>query len=861
MTRINSAARRSRCGSGRSTAVRLARCAAAALLAAGCGGQGGGGSGGDDGFSVSPGELTFAADEQASLPPPQALRMTVSNPAAAYFGAGFNGADPGWASVGSGTLSGATITIPVGVKSTNLAPGRYEATLTVGIADASQKILATRAVPIHYTVAARFRVLTSALAFIAHEVGGPPAGQSISVSGTGFAWNATASEPWIHLGASAGTGTGTLTVSVDHGGLSPGVHVGQVTVRAGGEAFQVPVSLQVDAAAFAATGSLTWSGVNGTALGAKSLPVSLRGGGLVAWTAQADAPWIVLEKSAGSTPDAIAVQVDPSRGPLPSGSHAGRITLSATVNGRAFALDVPVGLTLTRPVLTVTPAVLALGGETGRDLAARPASLSLSTGTAAFAWGASASSQWAVPSATAGTVSSTPAAFTVTPNPGGLAAGTHTTTIDFSAVVNGDRLTASLTVVLDVDARRLLASDTGVAFAKTPGLARLTRTLAVRDNFGAATPWEAAADQPWLKVTASGTAPGELVLTADPTGLAADALHEATVMVTPAMDDGRPAEVVKVGLWVGSANPAAATTLVISGQRYLAVDPVRPYAYVHSGGTAIAVYNVYTEQVVGTISSVAAQLGDMTISNDGATLYASDRTSFRIVPVDLATRTVGTPFLVGNAPGPALQYVRSNGRGLVLASNGCIWDAVSGALAFPTGGCTSTTFAVPAASLRGNIFSLDRVARSLDTTVAGGGRVLVGPPRFAAVTAWNSADYAFDEDGTRMYLAVGAPYDFYVADCTGTAQSMPHVQTLPGEPYPNNIEVARDGRIFAGSNPYGKNAFIYAPDGTQLASWQIAYYGPTTRAMKVSGDGLRLLAIVEATSPGVTTLNFTTVAP
>jgi hypothetical protein len=813
---------------------------------------------------VSSGDLTFAADEQAVLPPVQAVVVTVTNKDAAYFGAAFLDGDPGWVNVTDGGASGTSLTLLVGVNTTALPPGRRDATLTVGIADANQNVLATQEVRIHYTISARLNVLTPALSFAAGEVGAAPPAQPIDVVGTGIAWSAAASHPWIHLDTAGRTGPGRVGVTIDHAGLAPGLYQGSVTIQAagGGASFPVPVSLDVRAAAFGpAPAGLAFSGVNGTLLAAQALPVAIEGGGAVAWTATSSDAWIVLGQASGTTPGSVTVQADPTRGPLASGTHTGTITLSATVAGRTFTADVPVQLGLSRPTLTATPDALVLGGVTGREFLAEPVTLTLSTGAEAWAWSASASAAWAVPSASAGTVSAAGTGLTVAPDPAGLAAGTHAATIDFQVAVNGDLLTASVPVTLAVDQRRLLASDSGVALAKTPTLSKLGRTLTVRDNFGGATAWEASSDQPWLEVTASGTTPGELVLTADPARLGADALHEATVTVAPAVADGRPPEVIRVGLWVGSTDPAPATTLYYSGHTFLAVDPVRPYAYVHSGGSAITVYNVFTEQVVGTIASVAAQLGDMTISNDGATLFVTDRTNFKIVPVSLATRTKGTPFAVGAAVGPTLHHARTNGRGLVLTGNGCIFDAASGAVAWPAAGCTSTGYAAVTASLRGNIWAVDSLARSLDATAAGGGAVLVGEYRFPNVTAWNTADYAFDEDGTRMYLAVKSPYDFYVADSTGTAQSMPHVQTLPGNAYPNNVEVARDGRIFAGNTGYGKNAWIYAPDGTQLRSWEIAYIGVLDRMLKVSGDGLRLVALVETGGGSPAGLSFTTVAP
>lgn len=323
-------------------------------------------------------------------------------------------------------------------------------------------------------------------------------------------------------------------------------------------------------------------------------------------------------------------------------------------------------------------------------------------------------------------------------------------------------------------------------------------------------------------------------------------------------------QTIQVGLWVGASDPPTATVLDVASSAVI-TDPVRPYAYVHAGGTSITIYNVFTTQVVATLSSVAARLGAMAVAPDGSRLYAVDRTNFRIVPIDLVTRTVGARFAVGAPVGPALDYARTNGKGLLLAGNGCIYDAATGAVRYPVGGCTSTSSYPVSSSLMGNIFSIDSVAHRLDHTAADGGTVLVGPPLFPNVTKSNSKDYAFNADGSRMYLAVGAPYDFYVVDTTVAGPSLPQVQVLPGSAYPNNVEVARDGRIFTAITGYGDSArhdaWIFSPDGTLLKAFDLAYYGLGDGSLKVSGDGLRMVSIPEGASLTPVSIAFHTTAP
>jgi hypothetical protein len=790
---------------------------------------------------ASPSSLAFSAFAAGSSTAAQAIAVTATSGLAWAASA-----DAGWihlsASGGAGPGS-----VQVTCDPSSLAVGDYTGTVMLqaaGVPDVPVSVtLHVEAMPVVLQASPPSR------AFSAFEAGPTTAGQAITITATsGLAWTASADAGWIHLDASGGTGSGSVQVTCDPSALAAGDFTGTVTFQAAGVP-DVPVSVtfHVSAVTLSIEAQLAFSGKNGAALSTQLLHLGTSSGAALAWNASASDPWIVLDHASGTTSDTIIVGVDAAQGPLASGAHAGSITLSAPFHGRTLTATVDVALTLVKPVLTLQPTSLALGGDAGRDLQAKQVTLSLDTGAVAYPWTASTQSTWLTPSSTTGTVTATPSALTIAPSAAGLTGGAYTGSLGLTVTVNGDLVTATLPVELDLDDHHLVASDTGVAFAKTPSLSSLTRTLKVRDDFGLSTGWTAASNQPWLSVTPSGTAPGDLVLTADPTGLGTDALYLATVTVSPAVGSGiAAAETIQVGLWVGAADPAAATTLSVASTSVV-TDPIRPYAYVNAGGTSITVYNVFTTQVVATIDPVAAQLGSMAVSLDGSKLYAVDRTNFRIVPVDLATQTVGTPFAVGAAVGPSIHYARANGKGLILAGNSCIYDADTGAVRYPAGGCTSTSSYPVSSSVMGNIFSIGMIAYHLDHSAMGGGTVLVGSPLSPGVTAYNSEDYAFNEDGSRMYLAVGSPYDFYVVDAAAAGPSLPMVQVLPGAAYPNNVEVARDGRIFTAIFGYadtsGHDAWIFAPDGTQLEALDLTYYGIGTGTLKISGDGLRMVSL------------------
>ena len=109
----------------------------------------------------------------------------------------------------------------------------------------------------------------------------------------------------------------------------------------------------------------------------------------------------------------------------------------------------------------------------------------------------------------------------------------------------------------------------------------------------------------------------------------------------------------------------------------------------------------------------------------------------------------------------------------------------------------------------------------------------------------NGADVALNRDGTRAFVASGAPYNFRAYDTSGTPLHV--VQILPGDSYPNNIEVTEQGITLAGASVwYGAtDIWLYQASGVLLSSHKVAGYArnPLPRQLKASGDGLRLVAL------------------
>ncbi|HSN92588.1 MAG TPA: hypothetical protein VLS93_15260 [Anaeromyxobacteraceae bacterium] len=835
---------------------------AAALATAACGGGGGGDvGGGSGGLSLDRSSVAFSAAQFDPLPATQRVQVTVTHRDAAYITAVHPPGVPQATWLGISLFgSGGNWTLALNVFSTGLAPATYTTTVRVVIARADGSVIAYGDVQVSYEVSAAIAVTPATLSF-SHVMGGPTETGPLTVGGsTGVAWTASPSQPWVTLSAVSGTTPSTVTVGLDPAGLGPGRHDAEISVIGAGRTVVVPVTLAVAAPALVLSpGSLAFSGVNGAPIATKTFAVSVNNGTAVPFTVTPGAGWVVVGQAAGTTPATVTVGVDPSAGPLASGAHASTVTVAATAGGSPLSASLDVSASLARATLSV-PASLLLGGADGKDFGGTPVQLSLDTGANAFPWTATASDGWIALSTTSGSASASPTTVTVTPSPAGLTGGTRTGSIAFAATVNGDTVTASVPVTFNLDSHLLLASATGVAFTSTPGPSLLARTLTVADNLGLAAPWAATSDAAWLSVTASGAGGDDLVLTADPTGLVPDQLHLARVTVSSSDPTVENTETIRVGLWIGSAAPAA--SVGVSGPfTEVVADPIRPYVYAHAGGSSVSIYNVHTGTLVQTITAAAGAAAGMAVSGDGSTLYVVDRATWRLRPIDLDTRSVGAAWSLASTSNiyPHVAWMRTGGQPLVIAADGALRDAADGTILasyrYPSYDSPYRVTASP----DGSIFC-DPACRPVTWTSLGGGTFTIHPTTVFA----GSSDGAFSPDGSVIYRPEMSGYKWVGYD-VATGQLVLQLGGGPDYAYPVNVEVGWDGRIICGQSSalsYRPDTYVFSPDGMALGSFKVesmASYPLDQQAgrLVISGDGLRV-ASANSGYGGIGELRFVT---
>jgi DNA-binding beta-propeller fold protein YncE len=318
-------------------------------------------------------------------------------------------------------------------------------------------------------------------------------------------------------------------------------------------------------------------------------------------------------------------------------------------------------------------------------------------------------------------------------------------------------------------------------------------------------------------------------------------------------------ETIRVGFWVSSADSNPTDTLNLTYTE-LATDHIRPLVYMHDGGSNIDVYNVHTSAFVRTIPNVGAQLGDMEISSDGSYLYVADLTNYDIVPVNLDTDAVDSPIDLAGAGSLWLAYGRTQGKSLLFSSTGLILDP-------DTGSAFATTFlagynsgSMPAISQNGEKVCGVRLGVSpytiecydIDYSAKNGGALTLTSLGTARPGS-NAKDLALTQDGSRVYVASGAPYNFVGIDTDTMVQD----QTLPANAYPNCVEIGSNNLLYGGAfSWYGPlDLWVYSFTGIEQSSYYISGYADEIRdrQLVLSGDGLRI--ILSATDPKVVMLD------
>jgi hypothetical protein len=570
------------------------------------------------------------------------------------------------------------------------------------------------------------------------------------------------------------------------------------------------------------------------------------------WSLMSSVPWITPSVTGGTGSINAIMTVDASS--LPVGNAVGTITVTDAADPTDSA-TISVTAQVIPPTLMVSPSSITVGGADGLSQTPQPLQIALNTGANTYPWSAILATQtggnWLTIDSMSGSVGTGGAAANVNADYSLASAGSYSGTVQVEVTVKGVVVTQTVPVTFNKEQDWLYVSADGVAFSKFPSRTVLTRALQVTSSEGLTTvPWSAQSDQSWLAVTSSGMTGGALTLTANPTGLTPDQEYIGNVTISSSDGSIGNTQHVRVGLWIGSADPGDVTA---SGTFVaLAANPVEPEAYATDGSSHVLVYNVYTGALLRTLSTSLAQTSQITVSSDGTTLFVNDSTNLEVVSIDPTTGVAIQHYPWGNDSLllADLAYARPSGHPILLLGNGTIYNVSSGQK-------YQATFGQGAYALDFNL-AVDGAAHYFYTQDRGlsGSTLTQYTLKYTALTTdglivtqgpsasggGNGQAVCASADGSRVYTANGYPYDF----ATFSASNLQQSQVLQAAAYPAATACAWNGLFVGGADAYYDpvDVWVYEADGTQLTTLNMH---PATDhglgALALSGDDTRVIGI------------------
>jgi len=260
------------------------------------------------------------------------------------------------------------------------------------------------------------------------------------------------------------------------------------------------------------------------------------------WVATSNVSWLTLTPASGTiTTEQDTVTVKATAAGLATGSYSATITITETsLSGRIRRNYLPVSFSVTGaasiPALQLSPSALNFTGAAGGS---NPPSQTFSvstSGSTSLTWTATDNAAWLSLSPSSGTNSGM---VTAAVNLSGLAAGTYSAVITASAPgATSKTLPVTLTVSSSSTTASIWSSPGPPSFtAMTGGPAPAAQTMTLNSTGGPLS-WTASDNAPWLTLSpASGSTPGNLVLTVNPTSLAAGTYNGLITVTAPSANN------------------------------------------------------------------------------------------------------------------------------------------------------------------------------------------------------------------------------------------------------------------------------------------------------------------------------------
>jgi uncharacterized protein (TIGR03437 family) len=498
-------------------------------------------------FNVQPGQVSN----------PQILRLSTSTAQIVPYQIQAATSSGGNWLVFSPATGNTPVDVFVSANSGGLPAGSYSGVLTVSAQGVSNSPLS---IPVTLNVGSQISTSPTSLSFN-YQAGSStmPGAQSLAVNSTtntavpyNVSVQMTSGGSWLLVNPTSGTTPGNTSVSVNPSGLPAGIYNGSVrftSTVAGTASYDVPVTLTVTSSPTltVAPTSVSFAHQVGTAAPPAQVLTFTSNGPAIPFAlsqlAGTGGNWLVLNsfsgQASGGQPQQITLNANVA-GLLP-GTYSTRIIVSAPQSS-VPTFEIPVSLLVSNlPLLslgaTPQPFNFQLGGS-------QPANqtINITSSSTPISFSANATvtggSNWLTITPSTGT---TPQTLTLAANPQGLAPGEYTGTVTIASPGAGNA-PISFPVQLNISATTMLNANTGgltFNYQTTSLQSPPAQIIGITSTGGpltySATSTTSACNNltNWLTLNqATGTTPGNIIVSVTPAGLTPPQSCTATVSIT-----------------------------------------------------------------------------------------------------------------------------------------------------------------------------------------------------------------------------------------------------------------------------------------------------------------------------------------
>ncbi|MFN7995264.1 MAG: BACON domain-containing carbohydrate-binding protein [Bryobacteraceae bacterium] len=567
----------------------------------------------------SPTNLSFSYTMLGTVPSAQNLSVTATGANVAYTAS----SSSSWLKLNTtgGTTNGTPLSVSVDPTGLTNSGSPYSGTISITPTGASTPIQ----VPVSLTVlpAPTLGVSPSGpLTFVFQTGGSNPPSQALNITSSGAAISYTAAAAtnsggsWLAASPN-GTTPGSVNVSVTPGSLAEGSYSGTVTITSA-QASNSPVHVTVNLTVSSLPGitasptSLTFNyTVGGTVPSPQTVTLGSTGTALTVNSSTSNG-YLALNQTGTTTPATLSVGLNTAG--LAAGTYHGSISVTASGSSNS-PLSIPVTVVVApQPSLTVTPSSLTFTSTIGGSNPA-PQNISVGSTTVPLSITAASSAAWLGVSPGSGT---TPATLSVSVNPSGLAAGTYQGSITVtSPAASNSPVTLPVTYTVNAKPQAKILITGTVNFTSANTGSPITSPLSIATSDNSKLPFTAATvgSSPWLTVSpGSGTTPGTVTLTINPTGQL-PGLHMAQIIVSvPGTADGSKTIAVQLTI-TGSNLTATPSSLTFTYQPGTSLPPAQTVNIgLASGNTPVPLSAVGTDATWLKVTSASSAPATLQVS-------------------------------------------------------------------------------------------------------------------------------------------------------------------------------------------------------------------------------------------------------